>query len=293
MKKREIEGKFSEIVDFAETARFIDTPVKHYSSGMYMRLAFAVAAHLECDILLVDEVLAVGDAAFQKKCLGKMDEVTQAGKTVVFVSHNMQAVQSLCARACLIADGRIEAIGAVREVVARYLSQADAAASRAAWPEAAAPGNDDLRLVAMRVVDAGGACQSVCPSSQAVGIELEVVISCLHASLCIGFDLVGGSGEVVLRSYHNDAAPDRWPRLGPGPNRLRCLIPAGLLNAGVYRVAPRIGLHNICWIVNPDPAIRFEVVLDHGRSPFWNSLDARSRPGTIAPIMQWRRMADD
>ncbi|MEQ1885612.1 MAG: ABC transporter ATP-binding protein [Bryobacteraceae bacterium] len=122
MKKTEIARKFDEIVAFAEVEKFIDTAVKHYSSGMYMRLAFAVAAHLEPEILIVDEVLAVGDAAFQKKCLGKMDDVAKHGRTVLFVSHNMTAVESLCSKCVLLSQGSVQMIGDTREVVYRHLS---------------------------------------------------------------------------------------------------------------------------------------------------------------------------
>src|SRR2546421_11804717 len=122
MRKKEIARKFDEIVAFAELEKFIDTPAKHYSSGMYVRLAFAVAAHLEPEILVVDEVLAVGDAAFQKKCLGKMSDVARAGRTVLFVSHNMQALQSLCGRAVHLDQGRVAAIGTAQAVVSEYLS---------------------------------------------------------------------------------------------------------------------------------------------------------------------------
>jgi homopolymeric O-antigen transport system ATP-binding protein len=123
MRRKEIQRKFDQIVDFAELAKFIDTPVKHYSSGMYLRLAFAVAAHMETEILLVDEVLAVGDAAFQKRCLGKMEEAASAGRTVLFVSHNMAAVAGLCERAIWMEAGRIAADGPVDEVTDRYLTK--------------------------------------------------------------------------------------------------------------------------------------------------------------------------
>ena len=121
MRKNEIERKFDEIVDFAETEAFLDTPVKHYSSGMYVRLAFAVAAHLEPEILLVDEVLAVGDIAFQKKCLGKMGDVARTGRTVLFVSHNMAAIAALCNRAFLLDHGQLVAAGETAEVIDRYM----------------------------------------------------------------------------------------------------------------------------------------------------------------------------
>src|SRR5438067_4893754 len=124
MTKVEIKSKFDEIVAFAETEKFLDTPVKRYSSGMYVRLAFAVAAHLEPEILLVDEVLAVGDAAFQKKCLGKMEEVSRGGRTILFVSHQMAAVQNLCQRGILLKDGQIAKSGPIAEVITSYLADA-------------------------------------------------------------------------------------------------------------------------------------------------------------------------
>ena len=122
MKRKEIDEKFKEIVDFAEIKEFVDTPVKRYSSGMYVRLAFAVAAHLEPEILLVDEVLAVGDAEFQKKCLGKMGEIAEGGRTVLFVSHNMNAVQKLCIRSILLNNGKIQNIGETNDILDEYLS---------------------------------------------------------------------------------------------------------------------------------------------------------------------------
>ncbi|NLF14863.1 MAG: ATP-binding cassette domain-containing protein [Anaerolineaceae bacterium] len=133
MKRAEIVRKFDEIVAFAEIDKFIDTPVKRYSSGMYVRLAFAVAAHLEPEILLVDEVLAVGDATFQKKCLGKMDDVATAGRTVLFVSHNMSAVQRLCARSVMLDGGRVVAEGPTPDVVAEYLAVSTYTASPEGW----------------------------------------------------------------------------------------------------------------------------------------------------------------
>jgi lipopolysaccharide transport system ATP-binding protein len=122
MKRREIEARFDEIVAFAEVEKFIDTPVKRYSSGMYVRLAFAVAAHLNPDILLIDEVLAVGDASFQRKCLGKMDEVTRKGRTVLLVTHNVGIISQLCERAILLRDGRVAGQGPAKQVVDSYVS---------------------------------------------------------------------------------------------------------------------------------------------------------------------------
>ncbi len=135
MARREIQSKFDEIVAFAEIDRFLDTPVKRYSSGMYVRLAFAVAAHVDPEILIVDEVLAVGDASFQKKCLGRMDDVAKGGRTVLFVSHNMGAVQQLCSRAILLAEGRTVIDGPSEVVVADYMSQGLQRNVERVWPD--------------------------------------------------------------------------------------------------------------------------------------------------------------
>ena len=286
MRKAEIERKFDEIVAFAEVEEFIDTPVKRYSSGMYVRLAFAVAAHLEPEILVIDEVLAVGDAAFQKKCLGKMNDVAKEGRTVLFVSHNMQAVQSLCPRALLIEAGHLIAADSAKAVVSRYLASISEMGSEISWPEQAAPGNDEIKLTSLRVYTENSSA-GVYSSSEDLSVEMEFVARMRHSALCIGFDVVNSEGVVVARSYQTDLPPESWPEIVFGKNKWCCTIPRGLLNAGLYYVCPKIGLHNMYWIVNLDTTIRFEVILDHGVSPFWNTLNGSSRPGVIAPIFNW------
>ncbi len=287
MDRWEITRKFDEIVAFAEIEKFIDTPVKKYSSGMYMRLAFAVAAHLEPEILLVDEVLAVGDAAFQKKCLGKMGDVSKEGSTVLFVSHNMQAVQSLCERVIQLEAGQVAASGDPGSVVSGYLATASGMGSERIWPQTEAPGNHEIRLTQIRVTDENGNSQSVFSSSKEIHVEMSFHASSPHSALCVGFDIYAPQGSVVARTYQTDLPPPEWPRVKDGENRWRCRIPSGLLNGGLYSVAPKIGMHNMYWIVDLDSAVQFEVVLDHGVSPFWNVLDKTNRPGVIAPILQW------
>src|SRR5580698_8912507 len=153
MRKAEMDRKFDEIVAFSEVERFLDTPLKHYSSGMQVRLAFAVAAHLEPEILFVDEVLAVGDAAFQKKCLGKMSEVANKGRTILFVSHNMAAIKALCTRAILMKNGAIVASGMVGQVADSYLLGSAQGASVREWPDpATAPGNESIRISFIRII---------------------------------------------------------------------------------------------------------------------------------------------
>ena len=177
MKQREIQAKFSEIVEFAGVEQFIDTPVKRYSSGMSVRLAFAVAAHLEPEILLVDEVLAVGDAEFQRRCLGRMEDLSQSGRTVLFVSHQMQAVAQLCDRAIWLEKGEIVRDGPSADVVAEYLQSGLGGGSSREWPDLeTAPGDELVRLRSARVVqdeDGGGGRADV---RSPVGIEIGFTV---------------------------------------------------------------------------------------------------------------------
>src|SRR3990167_7186347 len=169
MTRKEITKKFDEIVDFAGVEKFLDTPVKYYSSGMYVRLAFSVAAHLEPDILLVDEVLAVGDAEFQKKCLGKMEEVTRKqGRTILFVSHNMAAIQSLCRKCILIEKGSIKSIGDTEDIVNQYLSGSATDGMEKVWPEEKRPGNEIVSLISTRLITRDGKTLSYAYSDREV-----------------------------------------------------------------------------------------------------------------------------
>lgn len=174
MKRAEIARKFDEIVDFADVEQFIDTPVKHYSSGMYLRLAFSVAAHLEPDILIVDEVLAVGDVAFQKKCLGKMEGVAKQGRTIFFVSHNMPAVTRLCNRVIFLDEGEMRLDGASHEVVKSYLNAEIGTMSSREWLSSSkAPGGEVVRLRAVRVRNEEGQSSEKMDIRKPVGIDME------------------------------------------------------------------------------------------------------------------------
>jgi lipopolysaccharide transport system ATP-binding protein len=288
MTRAEIRKKFDEIVTFAEVERFLDTPVKRYSSGMYVRLAFAVAAHLDPDVLVIDEVLAVGDASFQKKSLGKIHSVAaRENRTVLFVSHNLQAVQSLCDRAILLDSGTVEMHGASRAVVAHYLRHAQSAGGERVWPEHAAPGNDALSLLAMRILCESGEPMRAVDTDKHFFVELEFMARRLDKSLCVGFDLANSDGATVLRTYQTDSREERWPSIRVGRNRWRCKIPGGLLNGGNYLVNPRISIHNVAWIVHEDAILEFRVNLSHGVSPLWSSISEANRPGSIAPILDW------
>jgi lipopolysaccharide transport system ATP-binding protein len=288
MAKKDIDCRFDEIVSFAEIEKFVDTPVKRYSSGMYVRLAFAVAAHLEPDILIVDEVLAVGDASFQNKCLGKMQDVIGEGRTILFVSHNMQAIQGLCPSVCLLENGEIAGLGPSKEVVSQYLSRNASCKNEMSWNEDNCPGNQELKLLGIRVTSATGVPGSSFLTSDETFVEFSFELRKKISGLCIGFDLVDEGGCVVLRSYQTDMAPNETPAVRLGFNRFRCVIPGGLLNGGRYFVSPRIGVHNFHWIVYLDSILTFELALNHGISPYWNSLSHKSRPGIIAPLFDWK-----
>jgi lipopolysaccharide transport system ATP-binding protein len=292
MRRTDIRRRFDEIVEFAEIGRFLDTPVKRYSSGMYVRLAFAVAAHLEPEILVVDEVLAVGDAAFQRKCLGKMTDVAREGRTVLFVSHNMQAVKHLCTRAVLLDGGELVLDGDTTTVARAYIGAAEALASERVWERTEdQPGDDDCRLVALRVLDESGANEAMFFSSQRVFVEFEVDLVHVHSALCIGFDLLTMDGTTVFTTFHTDVRDADRPPLKPGRNVLRCEIPAGLLNSGSYLVAPRITLHFIRWVITDDRcAVRFDVTFDHGESSF---LAAAGRSAPIVPVLDWQLESSD
>jgi len=242
MTRTEISRKFDEIVAFAEVERFIDTPVKHYSSGMYLRLAFAVAAQLEPEILLVDEVLAVGDANFQKKCMGKMDEVAKGGRTVLFVSHNMTAISQLCPHTIMLADGQVARIGKTAEVVSEYLRIGSECAGERVWDDSlTAPGSEKIRLHAVRVVSDGQVRGEV-DIDKEVSIEVDFWNYAPNISnLCVTIYLLDRAGNVVLSTGNTPKAnlrDDEWfeqPH-AVGLHRAVCTLPGNFLNNDRYYI---------------------------------------------------------
>jgi lipopolysaccharide transport system ATP-binding protein len=237
MKRAEIDRRFDEIVAFSEVEKFLDTPVKRYSSGMYVRLAFSVAAHLEPEILVIDEVLAVGDARFQKKCLSKMEEVGQSGRTVIFVSHNMSLVRSLCSRAVLLDAGRVVMDAPVDDVAAKYLSEgAMQPVARSSWRGENAPHNRSARMssVALRCDD-GDASDLTIDAPFHVDLEFEV----MQPESVVGITLVlhDVEGTCIFSSIGN--REPRWygKPMPAGRYRSRCTVPANLLNAGTFSLS--------------------------------------------------------
>jgi lipopolysaccharide transport system ATP-binding protein len=233
MTRKEIDRKFDEIVAFSGVERFIDTPVKRYSSGMQVRLAFSVAAHLEPEIMIIDEVLAVGDADFQKRCLGKMKDVSQQGRTVLFVSHNMQAVQSLCTRCIMMENGRKVMDGATDDVINYYLSkQMTGGSMRVYDTQAEAPGNDQIRLQRAIVYKNGSS-----PSEGQIMYLTDALVfefafwnnaPGVHLNLSLVLNTV--KGEVIFNVVTDDKP------IGEGLHVTKFHVPANLLNDNVYSV---------------------------------------------------------
>jgi len=225
MTRREIARKFDEILAFAEVERFIDTPVKRYSSGMHMRLAFAVAAHLEPEILLVDEVLAVGDAAFQQKCLGKMGEVAKEGRTVLFVSHNMASIQRLCHSALLLDSGRMAACGTVADVVQLYLKASTTPLQR--WERSQLPAGDIYFEKIHLADEAGEVIDHVTTASQ-LRIVMDYVVRRRCRNLQVSVDLLDSNGDLIFASNPQDVGVDS-PEQAGHYRAVVCLPPQILL----------------------------------------------------------------
>jgi lipopolysaccharide transport system ATP-binding protein len=242
MRRSEVRAKFDDIVGFSEIGRYLDTPVKRYSSGMYVRLAFAVAAYLEPEILIVDEVLAVGDLEFQKKCLGRMGDVAHEGRTVLFVSHNMGAISTLCSRAILLDAGKLVASGPTSDVVGEYISRGLDVSGSVVWDDPdEAPGEDRVKLHAVRVVQRGETTSDV-DIDEEVRVEIWFWNFEEGNRLSAAVHLHDKSGVTVFAANSSPSAAltdDGWScRPHPvGLYRAVCVVPGNFLNDGMYRVS--------------------------------------------------------
>ena len=275
MRKAEIERKFDEIVAFAEIEKFIDTPIKHYSSGMYVRLAFAVAAHLEPEILLVDEVLAVGDAAFQKKCLGKMGDVAKEGRTVLFVSHNMTAVKSLCKEGMLLREGIISCSGEINQVVNTYLATDRSAVLEQSWDTIeSAPGNQIVRVKCIKLMPVGEVENSHLTVRTPFQVRFEFW-ALQPALFNLSMHVKSISGETIF------AVPSPRVDCQVGTIQFTCNVPGDLMNDGVYSIMMMIVKDSAALFVLDD-AVVFEVH-DVERTGNWLG----KWPGAVRPKFGW------
>jgi len=287
MKRSEIRRKFDEIVAFADVEKFLDTPVKRYSSGMYVRLAFSVAAHLEPEILLVDEVLAVGDAEFQRRCLGRMEELGSTGRTVVYVSHMLSTVAQLCDRAIHIESGRVVNDGPPADVIATYLHEAHSVGTERRWDDETASGNHLAKIVGLRVRPHEGMPPGVLDVRQAIGIELEFKVLELGEPLFPKIKLLDREGVVAFNAIDTD---ERWhePTM-PGSYVATAWIPGNLLNEGSVTVEaavcstdfPKLKHHAAVY-----RGVSFEV-LDHGEGDTARGTFSGRWRGVVRPMLDW------
>ena len=253
MKRTEINDKFDEIVEFAEISKFLDTPVKFYSSGMYMRLAFAIAAHLDPEILLVDEVLAVGDAQFQKKCLGKMKEVSKQGRTVLFVSHNMQAIQSLCKNIILLKNGEIVDFGPTNKIVNKYLDTSSGNMTIRTWNSMKnAPGNKFIRIKSAKIIDSSNDKNNFFTVKTPLSIEFEFW-NLTPTKINLSLVLRSIAGECIFNVASN------LKILEKSLYKSICSIPTDLLNDNTYSIQIMfVNYPSVC-LYNHEDILSFEV----------------------------------
>jgi lipopolysaccharide transport system ATP-binding protein len=283
MRKAEIEAKFDEIVEFSEVDRFINTPVKHYSSGMYVRLAFAVAAHLEPEILLVDEVLSVGDARFQRKCLGKMGEVARGGRTILFVSHNMAAVGRLCSRAIWLDEGRVRLTGAPRDVIAAYLASDSTLAGEQHFEGGLSrSGVEDFKLDAVRVRSASGEPAGELEADKPFSVEIEYRVLERLPQSRVGFLIQTGDGIIVFDAYDSDD-PRYLESREPGSYVARCTVPGHLLAPGRYFLSFNAGIPRIRNLAFAEAVLAIDVVDTGAVGAHFKA----GRTGLIRPRLAW------
>jgi lipopolysaccharide transport system ATP-binding protein len=285
MRRSEIESKFDEIVAFAEVEKFIDTPVKRYSSGMYLRLAFAVAAHLEPEILVVDEVLAVGDAEFQRKCLGKMSDVAKQGRTVLFVSHNMSAILRLTEETLVIDKGNLLLRAPTTEAVDYYLSSGLTQEGQRVWQTSEIDQKNQFIPITMRILAKNGNILETVRSTEPFSIEVEYQIRKPIKGLRIGIYLITSHGEFVLTSFDTDDPVkfETHTERGEGLYHSKVEIPANILNGGRYVLGLNASSYRIKTYFHDEQALAFNVDPSGAPGMQW----AESRLGPLRPALKW------
>ncbi|MEN8145863.1 MAG: ABC transporter ATP-binding protein [Gemmatimonadota bacterium] len=282
MSRAEIRAKFDEIVAFSEIEKFIDTPVKHYSTGMGLRLAFAVAAHLDPEILIVDEVLAVGDASFQRKCLGKMGEVAHQGRTVLMVSHNMSAITQLCERTLLLDGGELVMDGPSSEIVSSYLSADGAVASR--WSRADHPDESDekrdLVMDSVEIRAADASATDVVAFEDSFTVEIRYTVRQSMSGIAVLFGVIDQKGDVVWSSWDTDSTDWSEKLRTPGSYLSRCTVPPHLLRPGRYYLNVAAHVPGVRMLDTRKQAVGFDVsTVGYGFT--------HKRPGVVTPQLEW------
>ena len=287
MKRSEIDSKFDEIVDFSEVNQFIDTPVKRYSSGMYLRLAFAVAAHLEPEILVVDEVLAVGDAEFQKKCLGKMGDVAQQGRTVLFVSHNMSAILRLTQEAIVLNKGQLIMRGPTQEAVDYYLSSGQSQAGERVWDaDEISTTSAPFTPISLKVIERSGKVVDTVRSTEPVSVEFEYKLSSPVTGLRVGLYVSTMRGEYVFTSFDTDMPElyEKFDTRNAGHYVSRAELPADIFNEGRYTVGVNASSFGVKRYFMDENALAFNVDISGAPGTQWGE----PRVGPVRPRLNWK-----
>ena len=286
MKRTEIEKKLDEIIAFSEVEKFVDTPVKRYSSGMYLRLAFAVAAHLDPEILVVDEVLAVGDAEFQRKSLGKMSDVANQGRTVLFVSHNMSAIMRLTEETIVLERGKVAMQAPTSEAVDYYLSQGYSQEGEHEWKDDEFDKNPaPFHPIRIKVISNSGHVSDTVRSTEPFTIELEYTLDEEITGLRVGFYIISTRGEFILTSFDVDD-PIKFETFStrkPGRYISRCMIPADFLNEGRFVVGVNASIFKIRTYFHDEQALVFNVNGTGAPGTQW----PEPRTGLIRPRLNW------
>ena len=287
MRKKEVDQRFDQIVDFSGIEKFIDTPVKRYSSGMRVRLAFSVAAHLEPEILIVDEVLAVGDADFQKKCLNKMDHAGKEGRTVIFVSHNMPAITRLCERAILIENGRMTNDGPAPKVVGEYLRGSSGSSAIRKWQEVdQAPGNNIVKLRKIRATTKDQETADTVDIRKFIRLEMTIDVLEGGHVLLPNFGLVNDNADLVFVTVDQDPVWRKKPR-PVGRYIIKATIPGNFLSEGTHYVNCHVMTLNPDRVIIREPGVIAFTVVDNLEGDSARGDYAKNMPGVVRPLLEW------
>jgi lipopolysaccharide transport system ATP-binding protein len=284
MRRREVKKKFDEIVAFSEIEKFLDTPVKRYSAGMFVRLAFAVAAHLDSEILLIDEILSIGDISFQKKCLGKMNSLTNEGRTILFVTHNMAAASNLCSKGILLEEGRVARKGSINDIINCYLGEGAVSQGEIYLPRERKIRSSEFRFLAVRIYGMGGKKASRVLLSEGFDIEIEYEILRETQGIYVEFTLRNAKGEQVFMSTDMDEASlfadsNRMP----GRYMTRCHVPGSHLRFDRYAVDISAGTSLVKILDSIPNPLSIEVIDDKKMQ----TKILPDRPGIITPLLKW------
>lgn len=285
MTKVEIRGKIDEIIDFSGVEKYIDTPVKRYSSGMMVRLGFAVAAHLEPEILIIDEVLSVGDAEFQKRAIGKIDDMAKGGRTVLFVSHNMGAVSSICQRVLVLNDGCKVIDDKAETAIKMYLGSDVDACRNGNWKSDHKACKKHISLLEVSICDLKGDFRNVFTSQEEVFVEVKMNIPEQLAGLRISLDIEDRYEKIIARSFHNDICElFSSSDFRHGVHFLQVKIPKQLLTTNSYYISIGACIHNVKWLFNLKRLVQFDIEIDVVNRKYF----AKQRVGIIAPMLKWK-----